>query len=308
MIDIIARIDEYMASKIKLYPCYANRASSLGDDCIRRLVYMRAQWENAVPHSIQAQYIFEEGNKQEQIVLDTLRNAGITVIKQQSAFKWDKYNITGSIDGVIVDDDNEFPLEIKSMSPFIWDSIDTTSKESLKQSLNKKPWTRKYLAQMVLYLLLTEKEQGIFIFKNKSNGLLKVACIYLDDNMELGEELIKRAELINEHIKNNTLPDRISDASICEKCQFQHICIPDLKIEGLTFIDNEELEQVLDEYMLLKDNAKRFKELDDFIKETVKGKMLSIGKYMITGNWIDIKEKTVITPSRKDWRKKIELI
>ena len=39
--DIVSAIDAYMAKQIKLWTVKANRASQIGDPCLRKLVYYR---------------------------------------------------------------------------------------------------------------------------------------------------------------------------------------------------------------------------------------------------------------------------
>lgn len=299
-------MDELMAKDIKVFPQHTNRASSLGDPCIRKLVYARTHWEHAEPHSVKSQYIFSEGNLQESAVLATLAKAGIQVVNQQQSFVWREHQITGSSDGFILDGDNKYPLEIKSMNPFIWDSIDTSTNESLLSTLNKKPWSKKYIPQLVLYMLMSNFETGVFLFKNKTSGQLKQAYIHLSDNLDLGEELIQKADCINTHIEKKTLPDQIYDTDECNFCPFKHICCPDMITDGLEFVDNAELETALDRMEELKPISKEYKDLDDYVKTAVKGKQLSVGKYIISGKWIDVKAQTELSPARRDWRRSIK--
>ena len=157
---------------------------------------------------------------------------------------------------------------------------------------HKRPWIRHYPSQMQIYLLMGEHEYGVFILKNKSTGLLKVIDVYLD--YEHAESLLGKAERINAHVENNTLPDPINDAEICSNCAFRHICLPDIG-EGLEFIKEKEVIERIDEYFDLKQKIKksdipemqkRIKELEGHFKMWFKDRpSLMVGVYLVTGKW-----------------------
>lgn len=281
MIDIVKQLEEYKRSKQKIYPCHSNRASALGDECERRLVYMRVAWEQQLMPDVSLQYIFDEGNIQERALFDDLNAAGIVLIEQQRPFSWPEYQISGMIDARIKDNGSIYPLEAKSMSPFIWDNINSI------QDLDKYPWTKKYIAQMVLYLLMSNCEIGMFILKNKSTGKIKQLNVNLSDYLELGESLLQRAKRINDHIQAKTLPDKINDFKTCSECAFRHICLPEILAKGgIEFIDSEKLEKLLNRREELQSLSKEYTDTDKQVKEELKRYMqdkeiISIGKWVI---------------------------
>ena len=256
MIDIVQAVIETKMKKIKLWPVNSNRASELGHPCDRYLVYLRTRGMERPLHDIGLQFIFDEGNLHEDAVLRDLREAGIRIIEQQRSFEWKKYQITGSIDGKIQDDGNIIPIEIKSFSQWNWNAIN--SAEDMFKS--KAVYMKKYPAQLTLYLIMDEKETGLFILKNKINGLLKQIPLKLD--FAYAETLIQKAERINAHIKAGTLPDRIPyDDNISGNCPFAHICLPDHKHEA-TLLDDPELESKLDRRGELKSLKDEFEEIE----------------------------------------------
>jgi len=301
MLDIPKMIDEHKRKKIKIYPCNSNRASLLAEECERKLVYYRTSWDKQTLYDVDLQYIFDEGNLQEQAVIRELQEAGINIVEQQRAFVWKEYQITGHIDAKIGLNGKYYPLEIKSMSPNVWNSINEP------QDLKKYPWTRKYIGQLVLYLLMGEAEEGILLLKNKSSGKLKQLVIKLNDYLDLGEELLKKAERINKHVKEGTLPERINDFEICSECSFKHICLPEILNEGgVEIVDNKELEEKLDRLEELKPYYQEYKKLDEEVKKMVEGKEnLACGKYLISGKWVE--RKIPPQPERiiKFWQRKI---
>lgn len=279
-LDIPAAVTKAKAKKIRVSPCHTNRASSLGDPCERRLVYERTSWEEKRPHDVGLQYIFDEGNLQEKAVIRDLEDAGIEVEQQQADFNWRVYQITGHLDGFIRGNGTKVPVEIKSMSPYIWRTIDTM------EDLQKFPWTKRYMAQVVLYLLMSNKEEGILLLKNKSTGQIKQINIALD--YDLAEELIQKAERINAHIEAGTLPDFVEDKSNCPECPFVHICNPPL-------IYGDELDIITDQEIILK--LDRLDEIHDMhteydrLKKSVKA-ALGDRRNVMAGNWaITVKDQ-----------------
>lgn len=288
MIDIVQAIIETKAKKIKQWPVKSNRASNLGHPCERYLVYERTQWQDKILHDVGLQFIFDEGNLHEEAVIRAMQDAGLHVIEQQRAFSWDKYNITGHIDGKIQDDGNVYPFEIKSFSDWAWKA--TNSLQDMFKS--KSVFMRQYPAQLNLYLIMDEKESGLFLLKNKQTGLLKQIDVTLD--YEYTEGLIKKAERVNGHVANSTLADRISwEVGACEFCSYAHICLPPYTREA-TLIDDPDLEAKLERRAQLKEAVSEYEEIDKEIKEKVKERSeVIIGNWQITGKWNEKKEYTV---------------
>ncbi len=288
MIDVVQAVIEAKAKKIKLWPVNSNRASEMGHPCERYLVYLRTRGEDRALHDVNLQFIFDDGNLHEEGVLWDLQEAGFKIIEQQRPFEWKKYQITGKVDAKILDDDRAIPIEIKSLNPYAWEKIN-----SIKDMTNSKfVFLRKYPAQLTLYLLLDEEEEGLFILKNRSNGKLKQIPLYLD--YDYAETLIQKAERINHHVEAGTLPERIPwEEGFCENCPFSHICLPPHEEKG-ALLDDPDLELKLDRRGELKPLVDEFNELDSEIKNRLKEiPEAVIGNWIIKGKWIDKKEYTV---------------
>ena len=248
--------------------------------------------------------IFDEGNRQEEAVLEDLREAGFQVVEQQRPFEWKEYQITGHIDGKILWEGEAVPFEIKSMSPYIFSEIQ--SFEDMKNS--KHWWVRKYPAQMMLYLLMDEKEYGIFLLKNKSSGQIKQIDVVLD--YEFGEALIKKAEQVNKYVEEKTLPDTAFDIELCPECPFKHLCDVAMNWEkGVEFVEDAELEELLKQWEFLKPFAKEYDQVDKKIKKMVEGKeKLCVGPFLITGKWVEKNMKPQPARTIRFWQKKITRI
>jgi len=288
MINIVEAVHKQVQTRIKRLPCKSNRASSIGyyvpslNGCVRMGVLERTRWQEKDLPDVRVQMIYDEGNREEKAVMRMLDDAGITVNEQQSAGEWDKYNITWHLDGVILDGDKAVPVEIKSMAPHIYDSMNTL------EDFLKKPWTRAYLAQIQVYLLAKNVEHGIFILKNKSTGQIKTIDVKLD--YALAEECIKTCEQINSHVADGTLPDRITDVEVCKNCKMKTACAPGINFgTELKIADDPEFENRVSKYLDMKVQAKECDDLYDLIRERIKatagGKELKIlvGPFQITG-------------------------
>lgn len=278
---LIEKVYEYKRSQIRQYPVHTNRASQLGHPCTRYLVFDRTRWEEKTLHDERLQMIFDLGNDIENRVMRDLADAGVQVIEQQRAFSWPEYSISGHIDGKAIVDGQVYPIEIKSMSPFVYDRVNTVE-DMLK---SKYHYMRAYPGQMTTYLLMDNKEQGFFICKNKVSGAMKEIPVTLD--YELGESLLQKATVINAHVASGTLPDPIEyDDNVCSECGYNHICTPDRIGKEIEVIDDEELVGLLADYERLKPYSKEYDEVDKRISEIVNGKeKLLAGEWFITGSW-----------------------
>jgi len=280
---IVEKIYDAAARQIKQYPVNSNRASELGIPCVRYHVLNRTRWEERSLHDVGLQMVFRMGNEIEKIVLRELDEAGITVIEQQRSFSWPEYKITGHVDGLIKDGDNLYPLEIKSASPYVFKGINTAD----DLTRGKYAYLRKYPAQLTLYCLMSNKDRGVIIFKDKSSGALKEIWLPLD--YELGEALLQRAEAINAHVAAGTLPDPINDDLWCDGCAYAHICLPE-HIGKEVEIDTGELATMLDRLAELKDAHKEYEEIDEQVKKAVEGReKILAGSWFVTGKWYDRK-------------------
>lgn len=308
---IVEKVYEQKRSQIKQYPVHTNRASQLGHPCTRYLVFDRTRWEEKTLHDERLQMVFDIGNDFEDRVLRDLKDAGLEIIEQQRAFSWREYQITGHIDAKALIDGKAYPLEIKSMSPFAYDKVNSVQ-DMLK---SKYAYMRSYPAQMTLYLLMDNKEKGFFICKNKVSGAMKEIPVVLD--YELGESLLKKAEAINAHVAGGTLPDPIDyDDNICSDCGYNHICTPDRMGKEVEIVDNNELAELLAEWERLKPFSKEYEEIDKRISEIVNGReKVLVGNWFITGKWRNTTRYNVPDDIKKQyaqesqyWVKKIQKV
>lgn len=312
----VEKITAEKERKIKQWPVHSNRASEIGHPCLRYLVFLRTRWNEAVLHDADLQYIFDEGNLHEQAVLRELDAAGIKVIEQQRPFHWEKFKLTGSIDGKILTEQwmidaapehvrpylhlmKPIPTEVKSISPWGFEKI-----SSMKDMLDsKRHYHKKYPAQLTMYELMDSVEVGLFIFKNKVTGRLKEIFIVLD--LDYAETLLQKCEKINAHVATYQRLIQIDEAqakasvpppipyseSICGECKFKHICAPEFRSQAMDVVDDPEAEEKMDRLHQLNPLADEWQGLDDWRKEYFKGReKVLVGKYIITGRFQDRKD------------------
>lgn len=306
MFPIVERVLEAKRKKIKQFPVNSNRASDLGHACVKYHVLNRTKWQERELHGPELQAIFDLGNAFEQIIIKDLEEAGIAVIEQQRPFEWKEYQITGHIDGKLMYDGKVYPFDAKSCSPYVFDYISDIN--SLKKG--KYPYLRKYPTQLNLYLLMANMDEGVLVFKNKVTGALKEVWMNID--YELGEETLKRAEAINKHLADGTVPEGINNPFWCDDCPYKHICLPEQ--QGVEFeVDDSELADMLDRMEELKPYVSEHKELDELVKKMTEGRpKILAGNWVVIGGWCErkaydipseIKEKYVT--ATKYWRRKI---
>lgn len=276
--QIIKDINKVYEKKRKVFPCTSNRASSIGGACIRELVYERSEWDKKQLPSISTQMIYEEGNHQEEFVKKKLMEAGYLIHQSQRSMSDNllkKYNISGHIDFFIAKEgENAILSEVKSMHPGIFDQVNIIS------DLEKYPWTEKYFSQVQIYMFAAEEERAFLILKNKSNGQIKIIEVLLD--LDHVESLLQKANIINQHIENGTLPSRIEKRKYCEICDYQHICTPDIINNASAIIEDPEFIRMLEERENLKPSKSKFEKIDKEVKSILK-KMQEL--YIIVGNF-----------------------
>lgn len=279
MINIIDKVTDYLQKERNIRPCYINNASKVGFPCARSLVYRRLNWKDQALPDTGLMYIFQEGNTHERAVVRLLLDAGIEVIESQRTLDWPDIQASGHIDGQVKVDGESMPIEIKSSNQFTWEKLN--SQEDLKAS--DKIWVKNWYGQLQLYLWMMSQPRMILLLKNKQSGQLKQVDITID--MDYSDKLVKKLLLVNEHVAAETYPDRISDRTICQYCDFRHICLPDEDSEQIEITDNPELLELLEERESLKQPAKDYeavdKKLKEYWKRTESGTYLVGGKFQV---------------------------
>jgi len=294
--EIIKRRKNSLSQKINHYQRKNSILSDIGE-CNRQLVYNVLDWDKRPLHDEELQARFDVGNLWEREVIRTLQELGFDFILSQSPVAIKNRNgeliATGKIDGFIQHDKQRFAVEIKSMNPNIFNQV-----KSL-EDFQKKPWLRKYLRQLTLYLLANNQEWGLFILVD-GMGHWKMIPLALDYGE--AEFIIQRLETVHEFIKKKEYPDRIVyDTSICDRCPFALICLQDINKTPAELIIDDAVEQAVARHEELKPLAKEFDEIHDEIKEKFKNVAKAIiGDKFIVQNIASKRTAYELTPEAEE--------
>ena len=284
--------------RIRNYPHTSNRASEAGHPCERYLVLSRTRWEDKTLHGITTQCIFDGGNMIERMAIRDMQDADLEVIEQQRSFELREYELTGHIDLMVKLNGRSIPVEIKGLQA--WDAEGLRTIDDFFKS--SKPWIKRYPAQLMLYMKMSEAQQGIFYIINK--GTYVPHDVLIDYDEKYIASTLDKLLRVNTHIKNLTLPDQVEDASNCERCPFLFVCLPDIKENVPETISDPELESKIDRWYELKESSSEYNKLNAEIGRAVKGiEQATVGRYLVTGTEVETRER--ITPAGSYWKKKI---
>lgn len=293
--DLITPIIDRMQRTYGARPCTTNRASTLGDDCERRLVYARTRWSEAAPPDLGLLQIWHQGVVTEEAIVDELRRAGVPVIQQQLALEWREYQITGHIDFAIECDGQLLPVDVKSMAPHLWRAIfrrgqGQYSWDEIAEAISRKPWQRHYRAQITLYDLMMNVSRGVLLCVDKSSG--EIGQINVGVDYAYAETLLLRAERLNDHVAHGTLPERIAiDDDVCGRCLYRHVCLPDYVERGvaITRCDDAEVLSWLERMAEIEAAAEEY---EGFMKRARAWALAREGDVVAVGRWRGRKRKS----------------
>lgn len=234
-------------------------------DCKRQMVYSLLDWDKKDTPDDGLLSLFEAGKKEENNIIKMLLDLGFEVINQQNPItiknRAGEIICSGRIDGKIVYNGLKIPYEIKSMNDYSFQQLNTI------EDFEKSPLHRKYIKQLQLYLIGNEIEVGMFIISNFRQ--IKLIPVYLDYG--LCEQITQQLESAWEFVKQKKYPDPITyNPKICDWCPWEFLCTKQVTNKPAEFINNKELEELLERRFELEQSAKEYKELDERIKAPFK--------------------------------------
>lgn len=286
------RVDQGIADSREIWPVNTNRASELGHPCERYLVYMRTiPPEKRRLVSVGTQKIFRLGKKLEGIAKQDLIEYGKFKLYDITRGKvWQSKKISGHVDTQVMVPWKKnliVPVEIKGLNHILWMKLVRDPWHALELMWNdKRSWVRKYPAQLLIYLLLHDKEEGFFWLKDKLTWDHLCIWMNLNEYLDVAESLIKKSERINKHVEDETLPEGTKDYyNVCRTCEFQEICLPDMSLgDELHLIDSADMEEKLNLLASLKPNHKEYNLLKKEV--TAELRLLAPKKKVVIGEWL----------------------
>lgn len=291
----------------------SNWASELGHPCKRYLYYGRTEGDKATEFSAYTQGIFHTGNIVEREFYKLFLSVGeemkpkMRIVGTQALVKdncMDKANISGVSDGLlqIQNEENRWDsvarVDIKSSNPNIYQQLNTVD------DLRKYFWTAKYIAQASLYSFADNLTEACIILVNKTN-LADFKVIMWTLNFAYVEELINAAEMVNLSVVCSLPPVKINRPDVCGRCEYGHICLPDLKFgTETTKIDSPETLEMLERREELAPYRKEYESIERQLENMlVKGQNSVCGNYII--DWKPFTRKGFVVEASSGWKKKI---
>jgi hypothetical protein len=199
--------------------------------------------------------------------------------------------LTGKMDGRITFRDfpqYHPPFEIKSGS--------AVSRVECFDDLLGGKWTKKYLTQILIYLLGKGEPLGYLILDQFTGPLF--IPVWLEENLDLAERFFEQATAASAFArKDGPLPEFTHDLSLCQTCHHRgKSCAPPTDFgEGLVVIDDPELleaARIREEYA---EWHAQYKRADKLIKTKLRGVPLATigGEFRSEGKFEERKEYKV---------------
>lgn len=267
---IINKMDDSRTKSRKRSRKFTNWASEIDHPCLRFLVYSRTNWRDRKLAPADKQYMFEEGRDGEKKLKAMIEAEGYEVILEQQYFDWNKYEISGRTDGSLQFEIPEHnfkgrgPLEIKTVAPHLFKRMTTI--EEIKAS--KSYWVRKAVSQLNIYMLMAGAEFGFLAIKTYR---LRPRILPMLVDYELGEKCLKKCEEVNHCVAKGIQPDRIPyDSSICDICDFDHLCAP---VKVTKYVDeiDEQVAKDLQFWKKWNEIGSSWKKIAESLRKRLKG-------------------------------------
>lgn len=170
------------------------------------------------------------------------------------------------------------PMEVKCMQTHMWASI------THWRDLLRNPWTRKYVRQLMLYMHSKKMTEGLFLIDD-FQGHWKILPVEIDEAFI--QDAVGKIERAAAARIAGKAPERIPyDHQLCGMCNFQHVCIPDIKQDPrIKVVDNAVLARLLEVRDANYEAWQKVQKANDAIKkffENVKEGAFTIGNFIVT--------------------------
>lgn len=259
--------------------------------CVRQMVLEMTSGDTLPPWPADTIANFRRGSDRERDLLADLKKIGrnaepaFELVAEQERFELKdrkgRVAITGKVDCRLrFDNRRSAPLEVKSWNPNL------TARVKRFEDLFDSRWTRSGAYQLLCYLFGAKEEFGFMLLDRPGIPLLLPVELY--PNLDRLEDFLTKAEEAMDHREANTLPDFIDEPSECRYCHFfGAVCNPPLMHgPGADVLTDPGFMHDLERWYDLKPSAKEFKQLDEEIKERLRGTLMAIaGPFAISGKW-----------------------
>lgn len=260
-------------------------------ECVRRMALDLISPEDEDPFSDDALERMERGNEREHAIIARLHQIGprcmppFSVVEGQSHFeikdpKDGVLLIRGRLDARLQFDRFTKPVcEVKSGQTF-------QNVERL-EDLDRSPWTKHALDQLLAYLMAWKEPNGIFIIDRPR--LPVFLPVYLEEHRERAESFLRDARVAGDAARGGELPPFIQNAAECRRCpHFGKTCSPPALDygAGMKVISDPELEEAARIREANRDAAKAYDKADAALKEALRGvESALLGPFAVSGKW-----------------------
>lgn len=299
--EIEERRTAALERRIESYPRTQPIASDLGP-CTREMVLAITNWKDRPAPDVSLKARFERGSAIENIVIQEMSQLGYEVRKDRRPFEIKdargRVVLRGKIDGFVRFEGKDYPMEVKSLNPNIFERVECVS------DFYRWSWAAKYPLQLMAYLYSENIEHGFFALDD-CMGHWKLLPLALD--YAAMEQILKRCEQAVEHVQAGTLPDYHKDPEVCRRCwAFGRVCDPPLETQGLQLLVEPEFEQLLERRQELVAAHREYEALDKEAKARLKGQDgLVLGRFLIQGKMMTRHEASKPERTIEYWQTKI---
>jgi hypothetical protein len=301
--DILTRRDTALRRDAGPWPRTQPVPSDLSD-CTRAMVLSVLHWNQRPAFEPYVKARLNRGNLLEDAILRELADLGFRVRQDRHAFevkdRKGRVVLRGRLDGFLqLADRTEIPLECKSVDPNVFRSLVDL------EAFGRYWYTRRWPMQLRAYCYAENFEEGILLLDD-CLGHWRPIVVPLD--IATFEPIIRRCEdtveALELHRTADYLPPWHADASVCARCWcLNRMCFPPLAAQGLTTIEDEELERKLRRREELAPRRQEYEALDAEVKERFKGKGgVVVGPYLIQGKETVTHRKAQEAKTVMGWR------
>lgn len=322
--------DRHIAAKIQAPSSRtSNWASSMGHPCELHLTLWRVRGELAQPIDPSLQRVFEEGKKQESLILRELEDMGVTVLERGVAIQTDPtlkaLQIHGHLDAKL--DCSGLPLEVLAPLQVAYPGVDWRRKRVVAECKSLSPhwfgklvdydammtasahYVRSWAEQMQLYLFGHNDEAGLYVFKNKVSGAMRFVPVLLD--LATCDALAQKAKRINEAVvqaqATGWVPTPIPwREDVCSSCPFLALCPNGQTLPTAEILADPELAALLEQRATLLPLVREYDEVKEAIDaklEPLAGQEALVGDWRI--RWRRVQKAEKLHPATEYWQKQI---
>lgn len=252
------------------------RASELGHMCARAQYHTRVDWDKRPVPDDKLAAIFALGRELESYVERVLSSAGVRVVQTQVSIYDNRLDLSGRIDGLIVSDGKEIPIEIKSVNDRDFQRLNTWKDFCDTSS----PWLLKWALQLPCYLWLHSAEHGIYVLVSKSTGEIKLVPVSLEESVELLDTAFKILDEAKAAMESGVPPEpKPWNRSLCRYCWCREagLC-PGVEESLASDVALEELAQYAEECAQLYEAYQRYNRAHKALSEGLKALPVAPGE------------------------------